>query len=99
MVVSMTLRIGTHLWLFETSVGTGLEITEVAEDALFEFFHINDGATESFKAEDEGTDDIGSGDMIEARPKDARDVFARGKEETIESRMRSWDSRKLRTIL
>jgi hypothetical protein len=68
-VVSMSVRGGgTHFLLFETGVGTGLEITEVAEDALFEFFHINDGATESFEAEDEGTDDISSGDMIEARP-------------------------------
>jgi hypothetical protein len=89
----------THLWLFKTGVGTGLEITEVAEDALFEFFHINDGATESLKAEDKGADNISPGDMIEARPEDAGDVFAGGEEETIKSWVGCWKSWKLGAIL
>jgi hypothetical protein len=63
------------LWFFQGCVNTRLEISKVAEDALFEFFHILDGTTEGLKPEYEGTDDICARDMIEPVPEDTCDVF------------------------
>jgi len=53
-----------HLWFLEASVSTRLEVSEIAEDTLFELFHVSDGATESLKAEDECSDNIRAGDVI-----------------------------------
>ena len=57
-----------YLGLLEAGVDARLEIAEIAEDALLELFHILDGATKGLEAEDEGTDDVSAGDMIESAP-------------------------------
>ena len=67
--------IQADLWFFQGCINAWFEIPEVTEDAFFEFFHILDGTTKGFKPKDEGTDDIGARDMIEAVPKDTCDVF------------------------
>ena len=35
----------THLWLFQARIDAGLEVTQIAEHALFEFFEVADWAT------------------------------------------------------
>lgn len=69
-------RLGiSHLWFFETSIGTRLEVSEIAEDTLFEFLHIADGAPKSLKAKDECSHNIRAGNMVETTPKDAGNVL------------------------
>lgn len=76
-----------HLWFLEASVSTRLEVSEIAEDTLFELFHVSDGATESLKAEDECSDDICAGDVIKTAPEDTGDVFLIWQKEPIERRV------------
>ena len=64
-----------HLWFLEASVSTRLEVSEIAEDTLFELFHVSDGATESPKAEDECSDNIRAGDVMKTAPEDTEDVL------------------------
>lgn len=73
-----------YLGLFETGVNTGFEIPEIAEDALFEFLHIPDGPAKGLESKYEGADDVGAGDVVEAVPEDAGDVFGGGEEEAVE---------------
>jgi hypothetical protein len=46
------------LWFFEGGVCTGLEVTQVRENALLEFFRVLHRAAERMKAERETSDDI-----------------------------------------
>ena len=65
----------THLGLFETSVNTRFQIPKITENALFELLHIPDGPAKGLESENEGTDDIGACDVIEAVPEYAGHVF------------------------
>lgn len=64
-----------HLWFFEASISTGFEVSEIAEDALFELLHVPNGAPKSFKPEDECPDDIRASDVVKAAPKDTGDIL------------------------
>ena len=76
-----------YLWLFETGVCARFEVPKVGEDALFELFHVLYRPTESVETEDEGADDVGAGDVVEAAPKDTGDVFGIREEEAVEGRV------------
>ena len=77
----------SHLWLFETSIGTRLKVPEIAENTLFELLHVADGAPESLKAEDECPDNIRPGNMIKTAPEDTGNVLLVWQEEPIECRV------------
>ena len=51
------------LWFFQRSVCAGFEVTEIGEDALFEFLCIRNRATKGEKAVCQGPYNIGSCDM------------------------------------
>ena len=81
-------RGGDDLGFLETGVGAGLEIAEVAKDALFEFFDVADGTAKGLEAESEGADDVGACYVEEAVPEDAGDMLVVREGETMEIRMR-----------
>ena len=64
-----------------------LEVTKVTEDALLKLLYVAHGAAKDFEPEDEGADDVGSGDVVKPGPEDACNVLARGEEEAVEGRV------------
>jgi len=76
-----------HPWFPEASVSTRLEVSEIAEDTLFELFHVSDRATESLKAEDECSDNTHTGDVIKTAPEDTEDVLLIWQKQPIERRV------------
>ena len=68
-------KVEADLGFFQGCVNARFEISKVAEDALFELFHILDGTTKSLESEYEGTYDIRARDMIESVPEHTCDVF------------------------
>jgi len=68
-------------------VSTRLDVSEIAEDTLFELFHVSDGATESPKAEDECLGNIRAGNVIKIAPEDTEDVLLVWQKQLIERRV------------
>lgn len=56
------------LGLFEGRISSGLEVSQVGEDTLFELFRVLDGSTKSLEAESQASDNIGTGDVEEVIP-------------------------------
>ena len=79
-----------HLGLFETGISPWFEVAEIGKDTLLELLHVLYGPAESVETEDEGSDDVGAGDVVEMVPEDAGHVFAGGEEETVEGWMGDW---------
>jgi hypothetical protein len=57
-----------YLGLFEARIDTRLKISQVREDTLLELFDVLDRATKGGKAEDQGADDVGTGNVIQSFP-------------------------------
>lgn len=70
------------LGLFQGGISAGLEISEIGEDALLKLFGVFYRTAEGLKSEGQASNDISARDVEESVPKNARDVFACGKEET-----------------
>lgn len=64
------------LGFFERGVGAGFEVSKVGEDALFKLFGVLDGTAESLESEGQAADNVGTRDVEECVPENARDVFA-----------------------
>ena len=77
----------SYLWFLEASVSTRFEVSEIAEDTLFELLHVPDGAPEGLEPENECSDDIRASDVVKTAPKDTGDVLLIRQEEAIESRV------------
>jgi hypothetical protein len=78
----------TDLGLFEAGIVTGFKVSQIGEYAFLELFHVAYGPAESFKAKDEGANDVGAGYVIEPGPKNTRHVFAGREQKAIQCRMR-----------
>jgi hypothetical protein len=83
-VTQIRVMAATYLGLLERGVCAGLEVSEIREDTFLKLFHVDHGAAECLEAEDEGTNDVGAGDVVEAVPKNARDILSRGEEKAVE---------------
>jgi hypothetical protein len=89
----------TDLGFLEGGIDAGLEVSEITEYAFFELFHVSDWSPKGLErdecereakrgrtdleAEDEGSDDVSAGDVVEAVPEDTADVFLVGEEEAV----------------
>jgi hypothetical protein len=57
------------LGLFQSRIGSGLEISQIGENTLLEFLGVLHGSTEGLESEGKASHDIGSRDVEEVAPK------------------------------
>lgn len=65
----------THLWFFQTSIHSWLQVAQIAEHALLKLLHVLDRPAKRLEPKDKRTHDIRSGDMVQPTPEHARDVL------------------------
>jgi hypothetical protein len=66
------------LGLLQGSIGPGFQISQIREDALFEFLRVLDWTTERLESEGKTTDDISSRDVEQIVPQHTGDIFTGG---------------------